>query len=399
MSKLAGRLRPVWGAGMALLCLGLGSCEHHAAAPSPVVGAPSGIDLTRVVCIRSHKQGQSHAYYDRYTGQPTPIASLALDIAGGTAEFAEGLVAAHRPSKTIHDSPAGYVDAAGRVVIPFQYEWAARFHEGRATVAVDGKFGLIDSRGSWVVPPGKYDVVGSVNDGRCTFRVGDKWGILDRDGVVMVPPRYRQLTSYGDGRCLAEYDESRYACLDLNGQVCFKLPRGAEAVGWERGGSTFEDGLVRIEFSPPLAEGLYGYVDTTGRVVVEPIYSQAGDFSEGLAPVSKNATTGFNDDPSSEYEWVPGKDDAWGFIDTNGRVVIPFKFVRVGRFSCGLARARQGDAWGYIDRAGNFVVPPTYEDVYDFRDGIARVILDNKYAFIDLTGRIVVRTNEEVSRF
>ena len=402
VSKNVGRRLLIWiplGGMSVVLLLGVAACGDRAAPSSVALGREATVDLTRVICIRSGSQGQCQAFYDRYAGQPTPIPNLALCLVGGTADFAEGLVAARRPSDTIHNSPAGYVDATGRVVIPFQYDWAAPFHERRASVGFRGKHGLIDSKGSWVVAPGKYDAVGPVEDGRCPFKMGEKWGFLDRDGAVVVPAHYRSITSYRDGRCLVEDDGLHYSCLDPDGRVCFELPEGARSVGWGSGGGAFSNGLARILYAPPLANYRYGYVDTTGRVAIASIYRQAGDFSEGLAPVSKNAETSFNDDASSEGERPPGKDDAWGFIDASGRVVIPFTFTRVGRFFCGLARAREGEKWGYIDRTGKFVVQPTYEDAYDFRDGVARVTLDNKYVFIDLTGRVIVKTSEEVARF
>ena len=50
--------------------------------------------------------------------------------------------------------------------------------------------------------------------------------------------------------------------------------------------------------------GLMGFIDGCGRVVIEPVYDSALEFSEGLARVEKN-----------------GK---FGFIDKSGKVVIDF---------------------------------------------------------------------------
>ena len=46
----------------------------------------------------------------------------------------------------------------------------------------------------------------------------------------------------------------------------------------------------------------YGYIDKSGKVVIEPQFDYVRDFSEGLAVVEK--------------------DGKWGVIDKNGKVVI-----------------------------------------------------------------------------
>ena len=53
----------------------------------------------------------------------------------------------------------GYVDAANRTVIPAQFRWAGDFREGRAEVETfEGKMGLIDRTGRYVLPP-VYEIV------------------------------------------------------------------------------------------------------------------------------------------------------------------------------------------------------------------------------------------------
>ena len=51
---------------------------------------------------------------------------------------------------------------------------------------------------------------------------------------------------------------------------------------------------------------LFGYVDDAGKMVIPAIYEHAYCFTYGFAIVKKN--------------------DKWGAIDTNGKVVIPFKY-------------------------------------------------------------------------
>src|SRR5260221_669420 len=69
----------------------------------------------------------------------------------------------------------------------------------------------------------------------------------------------------------------------------------------------------------PVAKGgKFGFIDKTGKLVIQPKYESAGDFSEGLASVS-----------------IEGK---FGYVDANGKEVIPFQFDAASAFSEGFAK-------------------------------------------------------------
>ena len=65
--------------------------------------------------------------------------------------------------------------------------------------------------------------------------------------------------------------------------------------------------------------------------IIEPTFSWAESFSDGLAAVYT--------------------DDGWGYIDRTGRMVIPPRFIQAGPFSEGLAPVCTGEGCGYIRHA------------------------------------------------
>lgn len=81
------------------------------------------------------------------------------------------------------ESGYGYVDAANRPVIAAQYVWADDFHEGRAAVqTADGKMGLIDKTGRYVIPP-LYEIVEyHPQTGFSEVRLHDRWTNFDYEG-------------------------------------------------------------------------------------------------------------------------------------------------------------------------------------------------------------------------
>lgn len=115
--------------------------------------------------------------------------------------------------------------------------------------------------------------------------------------------------------------------------------------------------------------GKFGYKEY-GEIVIPAEFDMAGNFSEGLAPVS-----------------VYGR---WGFIDKIGELVIPAEFDIAEPFSEGLAKVRLNGKWGYIDKTGKIVIPAEFESGTNFSEGLAAVKLKDKWGYIDKTGQLVI---------
>lgn len=76
----------------------------------------------------------------------------------------------------------------------------------------------------------------------------------------------------------------------------------------------------------------------------------------------------------------------FGFIDSTGRVIIEPKFLNAGDFYEGLAPARLNGTFGYIDTTGNYVIPPIYDYAEEFKNGIAKVYIEERSFFINMNG-------------
>ena len=104
---------------------------------------------------------------------------------------------------------------------------------------------------------------------------------------------------------------------------------------------------------------------------------------------------------SAEDRFPFGRDDKVGFIDSQGREVIPPRFSNAGgtaRFENGLAPVFEaGRGSGYIDPSGKFVIGPTQIWGWGrpFHEGIAAVLIwvrnggHNRPGWIDRSGKLV----------
>ncbi|MDQ6760818.1 MAG: WG repeat-containing protein [Acidobacteriota bacterium] len=134
-------------------------------------------------------------------------------------------------------------------------------------------------------------------------------------------------------------------------------------------------------------DGLTGYVDVQGRVVIPPSFVSAGGFSEGLADVHTGR----------QFPWRDAS-SRWGYMDRTCCLIIPQQFQMpktiTGRidihFSEGWAAACNGRRCGYIDHSGEFVIDPVFDGCSAFRDGIATVQQSSRYGCINTKGEFLI---------
>lgn len=79
----------------------------------------------------------------------------------------------------------------------------------------------------------------------------------------------------------------------------------------------------------------------------------------------------------------------WGYLDSTGAVVLQPRYRAAGSFSEGMAPVRIGGLYGYINRQGQYVLPPVYAYATQFRAGRAVVWPDSTPQLIDHDGHQV----------
>jgi hypothetical protein len=216
----------------------------------------------------------------------------------------------------------GFMDRSGNVVIEPRFVSANDFIKGLAGVCVPGpnrdgqRCGYIDHSGAFVIEP-RFKHALDFDDGVAIVEAKDGWTLIDTNGNVLTENRFKHISRFSEGMTIVE------------------VAKGGDGLETSRG-------------------ALFGYIDTTGRIVVEPIYEWSSPFEEGLAAVR---------DESGQ----------WGFIDKLGRIAIGFKFAEVTQFSGGVATVREPafDKYGVIDTKGNIVRPFNLTSADPFRDGFA----------------------------
>lgn len=272
-----------------------------------------------------------------------------------------------------------------------------------------GKWGYINAQGELLIAP-KYDDAKPFSEGRAAVKLGDSWGYIDETGALVVQAQFANAEPFSRGIAVAQTKEL------LTGTATMFIRLNGERLSNQTflDAGSFSEGLAWIKIadrSKIVLRQLYGYIDTAGNVVIQPILERASNFSEGLAAVQFDGKFGFirrsdiiNDSVQTfaiapKYRFAGAfsdglararTSDKWGYIDKSGALVIPERFDAASDFSEGLAKVRVGEKFGYIDKNGAFVIAPQFDSAGDFSEGLAWVSKDGKFFYIDRDGKIAI---------
>ncbi len=278
------------------------------------------------------------------------------------------------------DGKWGYIDEKGQVAVAAEYSEAGAFVDGVAVVEKkDGKTKLarmIDTSGKVLVEieatkdrqpresaPGGWWMVREKGDGppRHVFlgRDGARlegewrdaqpfseglaavgayrrnessgtdmqvWSYIGTDGKVALEGGWYRAGRFSDGRAFVEHHETGRRFIDKEGKTLFELKMPMNDI------RPFSEGMAAFQGT----EARWGFIDATGKVVIEPTFESVGDFHDGRATFDNGGRM--------------------GFLDKEGKEHIAGKEWRLDDFLGGLARFRNADrSWGYIDVEGKEV--------------------------------------------
>lgn len=353
--------------------------------------------------------------------------SLEYDFDEGSL-FKNGLAVARTD-----DRQFAFIDASGKIVREFKYTSLSPLSEGLASFSTTdtlGKeiYGFIDAKGTEVIPA-RFSYAGSFHDGLAYATLGSGEAIkqvyIDKTGTVVNELKFdtgdfSEGLAGGSKEGGSEGQDDVFVFIDKSGKEVLTL-EGYDQVGLFSSGRA----MVRKDYY------YTGFIDKTGKEIVEPTdeYGDASNFSEGLAAVVIGNRIGFIDMngklviPAVFSASVPGKDyegrldlgkysfseglspyydaesSTWGFIDINGEIAIEAGFDGVHGFSDGLAQvAILNDDYEFIpvfiDRYGETVIDPSwsgYTVLSDFSSNLALVRqVDGQLGYIDTNGNMVL---------
>ncbi len=252
------------------------------------------------------------------------IADIPYRVLG---EFHQGLL---RVQKTGRPTAYGFVDRDGRAVIEPQFINAGEFSDDPANLnvtAIGQEWCYFDRTGKIVirVSMGEHLAPGNLFvSGRLRVKDGFTWGYKDAAGKWAIQPEYNDAENFNDGLARVQQGD-KWIAIDTQGQ---EVP---------------EEKLKIRPIEPPsegltlaAGNGLLGWIDSSGKPAF-PFrkYDEAHKFSNSRARIKI--------------------DGMYGFLDVGGKLVIPAQYYGASDFDHGLALVETREGLAYIDPAGAVV--------------------------------------------
>lgn len=200
-----------------------------------------------------------------------------------------------------------------------------------------------------------------------------------------VRAQYRNefLPAFYDDVATVHPDRHPIGIIDKQGKIVKTIPNATTI------STRFVDGMATVITSVATSRsGLqhrrtFQYVDTRGNAIHPQLRQTIDEYADLVEPRP------FRDGLSCYWDYAKRR---YGYFDKTGRIVIPARFTQAHDFSEGLAAVTEEDtrepSWGFIDTSGNYVIAPKFHnEPDDFHDGYAVVTKQNdKMTYIDKQG-------------
>ncbi len=231
------------------------------------------------------------------------------------------------------------------------------------------------------------------------FRSEGKWGYKSNTGAVSIEAQFVAAQPFSQDYAFAAIEKDGkqlYGIIDKTGAWAVEpLYSNARA---------FSEGLAAVEYNQK-----WGYINPAGEFIADPVFTKAGDFSGGLALVEKNGKLGYINATgqfkiTNQYDYATDfseglafvakteNDDSKYYLITDGEeVVAAVTIEEAGVFGSGLAPVRTGSSqWVYFNRRGKQAFDAVFQSAKAFSEELAAVKQEGKWGYIDSLGNFVI---------
>lgn len=230
----------------------------------------------------------------------------------------------------------------------------------------------------------------------------DLYGYIDASGKMVIEPQYISVYLFSSG----------VACVAKKDGVKFYIDKDGNSLGTLPSNFSFESDHFyynRVIFENT-SNNRYGKLDLSLNVAVPEKYTNIGISGD------------------NGYSWCTTDGNLYGYVDQEGKEVIPMQYVFCSTFFSGVTSVgveQNGDTmYAIIDEKGDYIVAPqavvldyltdgvfaynvngyyglwdkkgnklteaSYEYFWDYRDGLACFQKNNKYGFVNTKGEEII---------
>lgn len=229
-----------------------------------------------------------------------------------------------------------------------------------------------------------YDMAYEREDKYYSVYLNSKQGIIDCNGKLILEPKYKTIGLFIEGIAINSIEishEEKSNNYSDNLLLKFGLTNenGFDITKFEFDEiKEFKCGLARVKKNEK-----YGFIDKTGKKIIDCIFSEASEFKNNRAIV-KTQLQGENVTKLMHY---------YGILDVTGDYIINhFDYINSLTFNDELFIVEKNNKKGGINNDGIFIIPLIYDyiDIFRSEDELIIAKLNEKYGALNYYGETII---------
>lgn len=284
-----------------------------------------------------------------------------------------------------HEPNIGFFDPKGDLLTDSPLQAMEPFSNGLAAFRYGGRWGMMNSKGNWVVQP-IYDWALPFNDDRVCVGMGDSTLVLDGRGNFIFQLQGKATAPFSDGWLMMKEGRG-WNYYSVNGEKMttekFSSARpfanGRAIVGTSTGLH-----LINSEGDFVTSNGAYNLHPINGfGYEAKYVQSKGWLHPDGTFWPIRNLLKVIS---ATENGFLYHSKAGYGIANAKHRKGMRLKVDQLNPFSEGLAYCSVEGSGGYLNEQGEWAIPPQFEQGAPFKNGYAVVKKGNKYGVIDRAG-------------
>ncbi len=238
-------------------------------------------------------------------------------------------------------------------------------------------WGYIDSKGEFILEP-KYDKAYDFNlEGLARVEKNNLQGLVNSKGEEILEKKYQRIFEIENGYIVA-FDGNQNQIFNYKGEVEFQGKDDYFHIG------PYSDGLFTVSKKDENNNIKVGYMEKSGKLIIEPEYSRAYNFIDGKALVQKDDENFKIIDKNNklvreiDYKEVgqskkdgiylfKGENDLYGLLDHKGDIIIENKFTSIEDIEedyilVNMSKGKEKE-YGIVNKKGDYIIEAKYKDI------------------------------------
>lgn len=238
-------------------------------------------------------------------------------------------------------------------IVPVRADLITCFKDGIASMKINNEWILIDSLGQ-VYTKDRYKNTKLLDNGFAQVEKDGKYGVIDENGKYVVPIMYDEMkfiVQQENNYFIGVKKNGKYGIINLKNELLYPFIF-----------ETCVELSVHVNIPQNRQNGFYAFLSITNRQTIEYYYLNFDSKKDELK-IQPNPTKGFKTVSTNCSSNSSGK--CVGIVNWNGQPIIPMNFANIKELKYNTFEVYSSKGAGLMDTLGRTLIPPIYAYMYE----------------------------------